>query len=121
MFIEKLKFAWPAERITRISRSPYLSMGMLNRNLSKIVIGLPMALLIIYLVVFSHSRYLSESSVAIKSSNDISGSNLNVGLLLGAGNPNTAQDALYLKEYINSPDMLAILDKQLDFRVMYSM
>lgn len=119
MFIEKLKFAWPAERITRISRSPYLSMGMLNRNLSKIVIGLPMALLIIYLVVFSHSRYLSESSVAIKSSNDISGSNLNVGLLLGAGNPNTAQDALYLKEYINSPDMLAILDKQLDFRTVF--
>jgi capsular polysaccharide transport system permease protein len=119
MIIEKLKFAWPAERITRISRSPYLSMGMLNRNLSKIVIGLPMALLIIYLVVFSHSRYLSESSVAIKSSNDISGSNLNVGLLLGAGNPNTAQDALYLKEYINSPDMLAILDKQLDFRTVF--
>ncbi|MCW2103244.1 MULTISPECIES: capsule biosynthesis protein [unclassified Rahnella] len=94
-------------------------MATLNRNLGKIVIGLPMALLIIYLVIFSRPRYLSESTVAIKSSNDISGTSLNVGLLLGAGNPGTAQDAMYLKEYINSPDMLAALDKQLDFHSVF--
>jgi capsular polysaccharide transport system permease protein len=119
MFIEKLKSAWPGEHIARVRRSPHFNMATLNRNLGKIVIGLPMALLIIYLVIFSRPRYLSESTVAIKSSNDISGSSLNVGLLLGAGNPGTAQDAMYLKEYINSPDMLAVLDKQLDFRSVF--
>lgn len=119
MFIEKVKSAWPGERIARVRRSPYLNMATLNRNLGKIVVGLPMALLIIYLIIFSHPRYLSESTVAIKSSNDISGSSLNVGLLLGAANPSTAEDAMYLKEYINSPDMLAVLDKQLDFRTAF--
>lgn len=119
MFIEKMKSAWPGEHIAWVRRSPYFSMATLNRNLGKIVIGLPMALLIIYLVIFSRPRYLSESTVAIKSSNDISGTSLNVGLLLGAGNPGTAQDAMYLKEYINSPDMLAALDKQLDFHSVF--
>lgn len=119
MFIEKMKSAWPGEHIARVRRSPYFSMATLNSNLGKIVIGLPMALLIIYLVIFSRPRYLSESTVAIKSSNDISGTSLNVGLLLGAGNPGTAQDAMYLKEYINSPDMLAALDKQLDFHSVF--
>lgn len=119
MFIEKMKSAWPGEHIARVRRSPYFSMATLNSNLGKIVIGLPMALLIIYLVIFSRPRYLSESTVAIKSSNDISGTSLNVGLLLGAGNPGTAQDAMYLKEYINSPDMLTALDKQLDFHSVF--
>ncbi|AFE57554.1 capsule biosynthesis protein [Rahnella aquatilis] len=114
-----MKSAWPGEHIARVRRSPYFSMATLNRNLGKIVIGLPMALLIIYLVIFSRPRYLSESTVAIKSSNDISGTSLNVGLLLGAGNPGTAQDAMYLKEYINSPDMLTALDKQLDFHSVF--
>ncbi|WP_437184057.1 capsule biosynthesis protein [Yersinia massiliensis] len=76
----------------------------------------PMTLLTLYLLIFSQPRYLSESKVAIKQSNDVSGSNLNVGLLLGAGNPSSAEDALYLKEYINSPDILGVLDKQLNFR-----
>ena len=119
MFIEKLKSAWPGEHIARVRRSPLLSLATLNQNLGKIIIGLPMALLIVYLLIFSHPRYLSESTVAIKSSNDISGSSLNVGLLLGAANPSTAEDAMYLKEYINSPDMLAVLDKQLNFHEVF--
>ena len=119
MFIEKLKSAWPGEHIARVRRSPLLSLATLNQNLGKIIIGLPMALLIVYLLFFSHPRYLSESTVAIKSSNDISGSSLNVGLLLGAANPSTAEDAMYLKEYINSPDMLAVLDKQLNFHEVF--
>ncbi len=74
-----------------------------------------MLLFAVYLIIFSQPRYLSESSVAIKSSNDIDSSSLNVGLLLGATNPSTAQDAMYLQEYINSPDMLGVLNRQLDF------
>lgn len=119
MLIKKIKSAGPGKFIARVRQSPYLSLTTLSRNLGKIVIGIPMALLIIYLVIFSHPRYLSESTVAIKSSNDISGSSLNVGLLLGAANPSTAEDAMYLKEYINSPDMLAVLDKQLDFHKVF--
>lgn len=115
MLIEKKRFASFNAVIANAKQSPYLSMAMINQHLAKIVIGLPMSLLIVYLVIFSHPRYLSKSSVAIKSSNNIDSSSLNVGLLLGAANPSTTQDAMYLQEYINSPDMLQVLDKQLDF------
>ena len=74
-----------------------------------------MALLIIYLAVFSQPRFVSESKVAVKRPNEIDSASLNVGLLLGASNPSSVEDSLYLKEYINSPDMLHILDKRLNF------
>lgn len=86
-----------------------------QRHLWKAVIALPMSLLIIYLVIFSQPRFVSESKVAVKRPNDLDTSSLNVGLLLGASNPSSAEDSLYLKEYMNSPDMLQILDKKLDF------
>lgn len=79
------------------------------------MIAAPMALLIIYLAVFSQPRFVSESKVAVKRPNEIDSASLNVGLLLGASNPSSVEDSLYLKEYINSPDMLLILDKQLNF------
>ncbi|WP_414842468.1 capsule biosynthesis protein [Franconibacter pulveris] len=75
-----------------------------------------MALLLLYLIIFSQPRYLSESQVAIKRASDIDNASLNIGLLMGASNPSSAEDALYLKEYLHSPDMLSILDKQLDFK-----
>ena len=98
----------------------HLLLAQLQQHLVKIIIVVPMALLLIYLAVFSQPRFMSESKVAIKRASDIDGSSLNVGLLLGASNPSSAEDALYLKEYINSPDMLAALDKQLDFHEAFS-
>lgn len=92
----------------------------IQRHLWKMIIAAPMCLLIIYLVIFSQPRYVSESKVAVKRPNDLDSSSLNVGLLLGASNPSSAEDSLYLKEYINSPDMLQTLDKKLDFHQAYS-
>lgn len=111
MFIENVKSGASGMR----KRLSSFSLANVQKHLGKIIILLPMALLLIYLVIFSEPRYMSESKVAIKRSSDIDGSSLNVGLLLGASNPSSAEDALYLKEYINSPDMLAVLDKQLNF------
>lgn len=92
----------------------------IQRHLWKIVVAAPMCLLIVYLVIFSQPRYISESKVAVKRPNDIDSSSLNFGLLLGASNPSSAEDSLYLKEYINSPDMLQTLDKKLDFHHAFS-
>lgn len=91
-----------------------------QRYLAHIFITAPMALLLIYLVIFSQPRYMSESKVAVKRPNEIDSSSLNVGLLLGASNPSSAEDSLYLKEYINSPDMLMALDKRLNFHQAFS-
>ncbi|QCP60716.1 capsule biosynthesis protein [Pantoea sp. SO10] len=97
-----------------------VSFANLKRHLGKAIIFLPMTLLIIYLAIFSQPRFVSESKVAIKRSDDLASNSVNFGLLLGAINPSSVEDALYLKEYINSPDMLAVLDKQLNFRQAFS-
>ncbi|WP_345828374.1 capsule biosynthesis protein [Pantoea sp. BRR-3P] len=113
MLIEKLKTAAAPVQA-------YVTLANMQKHLAKIVILLPMALLLIYLAVFSQPRFMSESKVAIKRASDIDGNSLNVGLLLGAANPSSTEDALYLKEYINSPDMLTALDKQLNFHEAFS-
>ncbi|WP_437887905.1 capsule biosynthesis protein [Phytobacter sp. V91] len=102
------------------ARTAKINLAWIQQHLAWIVIGAPMALLIIYLVIFSQPRYMSESKVAVKRPSDIEGSSLNVGLLLGASNPSSAEDSLYLKEYVNSADMLKVLDKQLNFHDAWS-
>lgn len=92
----------------------------IQRHLWKAIIAAPMCLLIIYLTIFSQPRYVSESKVAVKRPNDLDSSSLNFGLLLGASNPSSAEDSLYLKEYINSPDMQQVLDKKLNFHQAFS-
>ena len=114
MLMNNVKAAMPGRQLARRLRQA-ANLVFLHRHLAKIIIIAPLALLIIYLVLFSQPRFQSESTVAVKRSDDINGSSVNVGLLLGAGATSTAEDALYLKAYINSPDMLAILDKQLNF------
>ncbi len=61
------------------------------------IIAAPMCLLIIYLIIFSQARYVSESKVAVKRPNDLDSSSLNFGLLLGASNPSSAEDSLYFE------------------------
>ncbi|AUU99569.1 capsule biosynthesis protein [Phytobacter ursingii] len=96
------------------------NLAWIQQHLAWIVIAAPMALLVIYLVIFSQPHYMSESKVAVKRPSDIEGASLNVGLLLGASNPSSTEDSLYLKEYINSADMLKVLDKQLNFHDAWS-
>lgn len=102
------------------ARTAKINLAWIQQHLAWIVIGAPMALLIIYLVIFSQPRYMSESKVAVKRPSDIEGASLNVGLLLGASNPSSAEDSLYLKEYVNSADMLKVLDKQLNLHEAWS-
>ena len=93
-----------------------MNLAWIQCHLAWIVIAAPMALLLIYLIIFSQPRYVSESKVAVKRPGDIENASLNVGLVLGASNPSAAEDSLYLKEYITSADMLKVLNEQLTFR-----
>lgn len=87
----------------------------IQRYLWQVIIAAPMLLLLLYLFILSQPRFISESKVAVKRPADIDSTSLNVGLLLGSATSSSAEDSLYLKEYINSPDMMHILDKQLNF------
>ena len=102
----KSAVSWMRARLSAIS------LADIQKHLAKIIILAPMAVLLIYLAIFSQPRYMSESKVAIKRSDDLNSGSLNFGLLLGASNPSSAD--------INSPDMLAALDKQLNFREAFS-
>ncbi len=116
MLITKVK----SHAVALRRRVPAITLNDIHRHLAKIVIGVPMAVLLVYLIIFSQPRYMSESKVAIKRSDDLNSASLNVGLLLGSSTGDSSGDALYLKEYINSPDMLAALDKQLNFHEAFS-
>lgn len=85
-------------------------------NLVFWLIVLPMLLTAVYLLAVAKDRYVSEATVVVKRSSDIEGSGLNLGMLLGAANPVAREDAMYLKEYILSLDMLKRLDAQLKLR-----
>ncbi|MBC6503500.1 capsule biosynthesis protein [Citrobacter freundii] len=92
----------------------------IQKYLFCIIIVLPVSALLFYLMIFSQPRYMSESTVAIKRPTESENSSLSVGMLLGAASSGTAEDALYLKEYILSADMMHILDKQLGIRLAWS-
>jgi capsular polysaccharide transport system permease protein len=49
------------------------NLAWIQQHLAWIVIAAPMALLVIYLVIFSQPRYMSESKVAVKRPSDIEG------------------------------------------------
>ncbi len=110
--LNKIKLFLAGMRQRDISRG----VRVFQRHSAKILIGAPMLLLAVYLLIFSQPRYVSESQVVIKRASDIESGSLNIGLLMGAANPSSAEDALYLKEYLHSPDLLKTLDRQLDFK-----
>lgn len=112
----------PIVRKKRLIRSVFKKCRQIDiqRHLWKVMIATPMCLLIVYLAIFSQPRYVSEAKVAVKRPNELDNTSLNVGLLLGASAPSSAEDSLYLKEYINSPDMLQSLDKTLNFHQAFS-
>ena len=85
-----------------------------------LLIGIPLIGVSIYLFGFAQDRYTSTSLVVVKQVNDKSGTQLDgIGALLGAVASTNTEDAKFLKEYIESPDMLQKLDQQLNFRANF--
>lgn len=96
--------------------SDWFSKARLQR-LPLLLIGVPLLACSLYLGLISKARFVSESRVIVKSAGQSQSLGLNLGALLGAAGDSTARDdAVLLKEYIESPDMLARLDKQLHFK-----
>lgn len=78
------------------------------------------SLLCILYWTFSSDRYVSEATILIQNTEQITSPNLDVTTLLsGIGGPNKS-DQLLLSEYLLSADMLKKLDKALNLRAHYS-
>lgn len=88
-----------------------------------LVIGLPMAVIALYLFVFASGRYETESKFYIRSAEN--GGSMPAGgmvaALLSAGSGGmSSDDANIIVEYIRSRDMLELLDDRFNLREAFS-
>ena len=96
-----------------------LVLALTPRRLKLVLIVVPLVLTAVYLFFFSADRYVSESIVAVRQANQDGGSVPGIALLLGAVNPPSREDTLYLRQYIQSLELLNRLDARLKLREHY--
>ncbi|MCW7538936.1 capsular biosynthesis protein [Aquabacterium sp. A7-Y] len=89
------------------------------RRLKIALIAVPLLLATLYYVFFAADRYVSESIVTVRQTNQESSNLPGVALLLGGVNPPSREDTLYLRQYIHSLEMLKRLDAKLNLRAHY--
>jgi len=106
-----------SEQTDKIEAARRDKMRRLRRQL-RIWVGLPTALAIIFYGLIHSDYYQSESSYSIQSTDrgSVSGLDSMIGVLPGMG---TDKDALTVKEYILSRDVLKRLDKEQEFLKHY--
>jgi capsular polysaccharide transport system permease protein len=90
------------------------------RWLRLVLIGLPIALYLLYLGLVSADRYVSESIVAVRQAGGEGASLPGAAMLLAGVNPPAREDTLYLKEFIHSRGLVLALQEQLDLRSHYA-
>lgn len=83
-----------------------------------LMVVLPFVLASGYYGLIASDRYVGEAKLLVKRVGNGDGLSLNLGLLSG-GAVTDREDALHLKEYIHSPDMAAVLDRDLGLRAMF--
>jgi capsular polysaccharide transport system permease protein len=90
------------------------------RGLAVVMIVVPFVLAVVYYALFAAGRYVSESAVTVRQSNDTATSAIpGMALLLTGADPPSRQDALYLQRYILSEDLMLRLDGKLGLRRHY--
>ena len=99
--------------------------GWLQRQRHRLafyIIVLPMLFLCAYYLLFAANRYVSESKVVVKRSADAASTFGGISLpFLGAVGGASNEDALHLREFIHSQDLLDRLDQQLELRKAFSL
>lgn len=72
-----------------------------------------------YLGLFAADRYVSETIVAVRQANQDQGSLPGIALLLGGSGGTSRDDTQYLRQYIQSLDLMRRLDERLKLREHY--
>ncbi|WP_298236473.1 capsular biosynthesis protein [uncultured Azohydromonas sp.] len=89
---------------------------MNDRRLRLTLLVLPLVLALAYLVGLAANRYVSEATVVVRQANQSSGTVPGAALLLAGVTPSSREDTLYLRQYIQSLDLLKLLDEKLHVR-----
>lgn len=85
------------------------------------MIVIPFILAAIYLFVFASNRYVSSAQVVVRQQESGQQAAMpGLAMLVGAVDPVSREDTLYLKEYIVSHDMLRVLEEKLDWTENYA-
>lgn len=84
------------------------------------IFGIPLVFAVFYFYGIGRDRYLVGSSLVVRKANDSSPSPFSLGNLLGGGNVQSLEDARYLKTYLESPQVLEDLERNMDFRRQYA-
>jgi capsular polysaccharide transport system permease protein len=93
-----------------------------RHRLAWYIIFAPMLVLTVYYGLLASNRYVSESRVVVKRSGDASAQLGGFSLpFLGSIGGTSGEDALHLREFIHSQDLLDRLDPQLGLRQAFSM
>jgi len=92
-----------------------LSSQLRNLSITQLLL-IPIALSGIYFYVIARDRYVTRSDFFIRNAEDTDTSGTGSGLasLLGRGNQLSLEDARFLKTYLQSPQVLADLDRTYD-------
>lgn len=89
------------------------------RHLFLLVVVAPMLAAILYYALIAADRYVSESLITVRQVGDNSNAVPGVAMMLAGVNPPARTEILYVREYINTLDMLHYLDSELDLRQVY--
>lgn len=83
------------------------------------IVVVPFTIALLYLVFMSSDRYVSRATLIVQSDSSTSSPELDLGLL-SLGSNSSLQDALLVQQFIESPAMVAWLDKDLGLRQHFS-
>lgn len=85
------------------------------------MIVIPFVIVAIYLFIFASNRYVSSSQVVVRQQESGQQAGMpGIAMLVGAVDPVSREDTLYLKEYIVSHDMLRVLEDKLRWTENYA-
>jgi capsular polysaccharide transport system permease protein len=85
------------------------------------VVVIPMVVAAIYYAWFAIDRYASQSDIVVRQPGNSGGGGAVAGLamLVGASNPTSREETLFLQTFITSADMLNVLESKLDWSSHY--
>ncbi|MEC8886634.1 MAG: capsule biosynthesis protein [Pseudomonadota bacterium] len=84
------------------------------------MVVIPVVIIVLYLMIFAQGRYLTDATVIVKQVGEVNtdASNTGLGALLGVSNT-SVEDTQYLKEFIQSRDLVEKLDREMDLRAAF--
>lgn len=92
----------------------------LRKSLAFWIVGVPMALAVLYYTLLAADRYVSESMIAVRQSGDSASSDVSsIALMMSGVNTGSREETLFLRDYIHSLDMLKHLDSKFKLRDAY--